>query len=225
MLNTIKLIIVDDHQLYRAGIKVFLSRTPNIQILGEASCAHELFQLLQRDKQPDIVLLDIILPGQTGISIARTLKESYPGIKVVMLSSETSEELIMELSEIGIDGFISKSSPREELLEAINSVMQDIPYFGKDIARILYDLYINHVGSNDHLHHNNISKKNVVFTDKELDIIRLSGEGMRTKDMASVLNVSSRTIETHRRNIFKKLNISNSVELLKYGIKNGLISL
>ena len=141
-----KLIIVDDHELYRTGIKSYLSKVSSMQILGEATNAQELFQLLGKEKLPDIILLDIILPGQTGIDIARILKTSYPQIKILILSSETSEELIMKLSEIGINGFISKSSPREELLDAINSVMQNIPYFGKDIARILYDLCISKKG-------------------------------------------------------------------------------
>ena len=194
-----------------------------MQILGEAANAQELFQLLGKEKLPDIILLDIILPGQTGIDIARILKTSYPQIKILILSSETSEELIMKLSEIGINGFISKSSPREELLDAINSVMQNIPYFGKDIARILYDLCISKKGLP--FRKNKGLKIDLDFTDKELDIIRLSGEGLPTKEIASMLQISARTVESHRRNIFKKLNINSNLELLRYSIKNGLISL
>lgn len=224
MLNTKKLIIVDDHQLYRTGIRSFLSKASSIQIIGEAACSRELFQLLQKNRIPDIVLLDILLPGETGVDIARILRAHYPQIKIIMLSSETSEEIITELSEIGIDGFVSKSSQREELLNAIKSVMQDTPYFGKDIACILYDLYINHVGTSAH-EKNETSKESLLFTDKELDVIRLCGEGLRTKEIADKLCVSSRTVESHRRNIFKKLNINNSVELLKYGIRSGIIQL
>ena len=129
----------------------------------------------------------------------------------------------MKLSEIGINGFISKSSPREELLDAINSVMQNIPYFGKDIARILYDLCISKKGLP--FRKNKGLKIDLDFTDKELDIIRLSGEGLPTKEIASMLQISARTVESHRRNIFKKLNINSNLELLRYSIKNGLISL
>lgn len=162
---SIKIVIVDDHELYRTGIHTFLSKDPSIEILGEASCDKELFRLLDNGVRPDILLLDIILPGQKGTDIARIVKHIYPDIKIVMLSSETSEDLIVELSEIGINGFISKASQREELILAIQSVADDIPYFGKDIAKTMYDIYICKIGS--HPQKKKREEQDLVFTEKE----------------------------------------------------------
>ncbi len=211
--NKIKIFIVDDHQLFRIGLKSALSHTSaNIEIIGEAQSSDELFEKL-KESNPDVILLDIIMPGISGVEAARRLRADYPKIKILMLSAESKENVIMELMNIGIDGFVDKNVDINELIRAIECVYEGAEYFGKDIAKLINSIRI---AKDD---------KNVGFTEREDDIIALCSQGLQAKEVADKLGINISTVNTHKNNIFKKLGINNSVELVRYALQKGIISL
>lgn len=206
------IIIVDDHPLFRIGTKMAIQRGSHT-VVGEASNATALRQLLN-DTTPNLILLDIILGnGPSGVDIARQLKADKPEIKILVLSIDTSLNTIKELLEIGIDGFVSKNAPDDEVLQAIDAVSNGQPYFGTDIDRIVQAVMTTQQLKND------------LFSEREQEIIRAICQGGSNKDIAQKTNISLRTVETHKTNIFRKIGITNSVDLVLYAIKNGIVTI
>lgn len=205
--------IVDDHPLFRMGIRLALTGKLDMKISGEAGSGKELFAALE-NHTPDIILLDIILPDISGLEIAKRIKEEYPEIKILMLSAEKPEVVIEEILKTGVEGYISKSTNTQEIKDAIYSVMNGLEYFGRDISKVIYDVVVTKKKQKENMPH---------FTVRELEIIRLCSEGLLSKEIADRLQISYRTVENHKNNIFKKLGINNSVELVKYAIQQGLL--
>ena len=214
----IKTIIVDDHALFRLGIKAALGAAhSDICIVGEAGCGVELFRLLETAPIPDVILLDIILPDMTGVEIARRLKAGRPEIKILAVSAENTANTVQAMLDAGIEGFISKrGGGADEIAQAIRSVAQGFEYFGSDIAAIIYKIYV--------------AKKRTAevtpeFTERERSIIELCRDGLPGKLIADRLSISPRTVENHKNNIFKKLGIGSTLEMVRYALKHGIIGL
>ena len=210
-------IIVEDFELYRLGIRAALeSHHPDVVVTGEAGSGAELFDLL-KTVTADVVLLDILLPDMNGIEIARRLRKEYPAVKILAVSNENSTDTVNEMLEAGIDGFISKLYGSADILaEAIRSIMQGIQYFGRDISDIIRRIYV--------------TKKKTIqvtseFTEQEKRIIELCHEGLPGKLIADRLGISLRTVDWHKSNIFSKLGINNSLEMVKYALKHGIIQI
>ena len=211
MSESIDIILVEDHPLFRMGIKAALTANSDaIRIIGEADTGKSFYSLMVM-LNPSLVLLDIRLPDIGGVEIATWLRQRYPQVKILVLSSETNENTIVELVSVGIDGFISKQEPTSELILAIESVMSGIAYFGKDVSKIIHDISIAKGTSP------------VQFTDRELEIIKLCAEETTGRKIAERLNISCRTVETHKANIFQKLGINSTVELIRYAVQTGII--
>lgn len=212
-----KVIIVDDHTLFRLGVKGALAKnSANIKIVGEADCGEALFQLLDAI-HPDIILLDLHLPDMSEIEIITRLRREYSDIKILVISAENTADTIEPLLEIGIDGFISKQqSTATELPEAITTIMNGMEYFGKDIAAIIYKVYISKKKT---------AKITSEFTEREQEIINLCHCGLQSKEIADRLHISPRTVETHKNNIFKKLGINNTMEMVRYAMEHGIIEM
>jgi DNA-binding NarL/FixJ family response regulator len=208
-----KIIMVEDHQLFRLGISTALKSQPEkYNVVGEASNAAEFFQIIETT-DADIVLLDIHLPDQSGIEIARKLIQLRPAMKILVLSAENDAETITKLIETGINGFISKNATMKELFIAINYIEEGAEYFGKDISKIIRDIKVAKKDGKEQ------------FTERENEIIALCSEGLTAKEIADRMNINVATVNTHKNNIFKKLGINNSVELVIYALKNGIIKL
>jgi len=212
---TTNIILVDDHKLFRMGIISMLSEYNDLFVVGEASDGNELLKLLETTSA-DVILLDIIMPGMDGITTARHIVNNFPDIKILILTSETSRDIINKLIETGIHGFISKKACNGgmELANAIRAIVSGLEYYGEDIMQILYSVYV--------------SKKTTAMAEltiREKEIIALCREGLQVKEIADRLNVSNRTVDTHKYNIYRKLGINNTVELVQYAMKTGIISL
>jgi len=211
----INIIIVDDHRLFRMGLKsAFQSDHPDICVTGEADSSQMLFALPALSTA-HLVLLDVNLPGMGGAEIACRLRSEYPAIKILAISGENSAQTIQAMIEAGIDGFISKQhGDTDELADAIRSIMSGLEYFGRDISSIILGTYV-------------AKKKTATvtpeFTDREREIIELCQKGLVCKEIAAHLNISTTTINTHKARIFLKLGINNTMEMVQYAIKHGII--
>ncbi len=210
----ISVFIVDDHALIRIGTKTFLEKQVGVvTVVGEAENGVELFeQLSEMSQLPDVLLLDIVMPQMSGIEAVKKLKKEYPNIKVLMLSAETSMNTISELLDLQIDGFISKSAPYNELLGAILSVARGVEYFGKDIATLIDEI--------------NIIKGNMEsLTDREKEVMHYVASGMSVKEISEQIHIASRTVETHKNNIFRKMGFKSSFDMILFALRYGIISL
>lgn len=228
----VSIFLVDDHAIYRAGIRAHLQEagcfTP--KIIGEAGSGAEFSAALKSGLIPELIILDIVLPDTTGVEIARHLKNNYPEIKIIMLSSEVSPELIHELLDIGVEGYLGKLAQIEDIKTAVCSVMGGVPYYGRSVIKIMYDVSITHQHkavqqNNNHFRlfskqHNSDS----IFTTRENEVIALLCDGLQMKEVADKLNISPRTVESHKTNILKKMGFTRITELIKYAISEGLIS-
>jgi len=213
----IRVILVDDHSLFRMGLKAaFQNDYPDICVVGEAEYGDDLFDLPELSTA-DIVLLDINLPDTCGAKIAYRLRREYPSVKILAVSAENTEETVKSMLEAGIDGFISKrkGSP-EELAEAIRSVVNDIEYYGRDISSIVFGVYVSKKKA---------TKISDEFSEREHEIILLCKEGLLCKEIAIRLGISTSTVKTHKERIFQKLGINNTMEMVLYALKNGIINI
>lgn len=217
-MDTIKVVIVDDHQIVRDGLKAMLILSKNVKVIGEASNYESLLKVLEKDA-PEILILDISMPGKSGIEITRELTESHPSIKILILSANSNEEFIIEAIKAGAKGFLPKDTPRDEFFEAINLIHANEGYFGEKLSKIIYKSYIQHVksGSNSQLENS--------LSEREIEIIKVLADGLSSKEIAETLFISPRTVESHKANILEKLNLKNNIELVKYAIKHGIVNL
>lgn len=219
-MSKIKIILVDDHQLVRDGIKSLISGSFGIEIIGEASNAAELFKLM-KDQIPDVILMDISLPNMSGIDITRTLKKDHPQIKVLILSMYTSEDFVFNAFKAGISGYLPKNTTRDELLLAIETVYNGQEYFSKTISNIILKSFVNTAKYGSHFSEDKLE----VLTNRESEILKLVVEGYSNQQIADQLCISIRTMETHKTSILKKLNLNNTVDLVKFAIKNKIIEI
>ena len=215
MKDIIDIIIVDDHRLFRMGLRnTFKLACSDIHVTAEADSGEILFSLPEL-ATAHLVLLDINLPGMGGVAIASRLRRDYPDLKILAISAENDSDTIQAMIESGIDGFVSKQrGDADELADAIRTVVNGGEYFGRDIASIIYDVYV-------------AKKKTSAitsdFTGREREIMLLCREGLMCKEIADRLGVSIHTINTHKRNIYQKLGINNTMEMVQYAMKKGII--
>lgn len=216
----IRIFLVDDHQLVRDGIKALLIGAENIEIIGEASTGKEFFEKLSA-KQPDILILDISLPDASGIDITRRISSEHPEIKVLILSMYTNEDFVINSVKAGARGYLPKNTSREELLEAIHTVYGGEEFFAASISKIILKSYLRNAREDEPF----LQQRTTSLTSREIEILRLFAEGHINKEISDKLDISIRTVETHKNHIMKKLELKSTVELIKFAIKNKLIEL
>ncbi len=220
LMTKIKIVLLDDHQIVRDGIKSLLSDCVKIEIVGELQNAYELLKLLNTVK-PDIILLDISLPKMSGIELSKILSKDYPKIKKIILSMYTSEDFIFNALKTGINGYLPKNTTREELLKAIDEVYNGNEYFSKSISDTILKSYVNNAKFGNKVSDNKLSN----LTKREQEILLYVVEGMNNPSIAEKLSISVRTVETHKTSIIKKLNLNSVVDLVKFAIKNNIIEI
>jgi DNA-binding NarL/FixJ family response regulator len=212
----IRIILVDDHNMFRMTLKMALSDIPDFQIMGDAESGSTFFTLL-KTTPCDIVLLDINLPDMNGIEISCRLRKEYPAVKILAISCESDKEIVQSMLNNGIEGFVSKQiGGVHDIVNAVRSIMNGYEYFGNDISKIIYQIYVAKKEDEEIISE---------FTDREKEIIKLCRDGLIAKEIADKLNISINTVRNHKTNIFQKLNINNTVEMVQYALKNKIISL
>lgn len=213
-MNVIKIILVDDHQMFRDGIKAVLSDEENVEVIGEVGNAKDLYKLLNTAK-PDLIITDISMPDISGIEVTQFIKEKFSTINILILSMHSNEEFITKALNAGANGYLPKDTSMRELLKAIYSIHEGENYFNKEIS----DTILKSI-ANKHK-----APRNETLTTRELEVVTHVVDGLSNKEIADKLHISVRTIDTHKNNILHKLGLKSSIELVKYAIKNKLVQL
>jgi len=218
-MKKIKIILVDDHNIVRDGFKNLLMNLPDIKVIGEAGTGAELFNILQK-MQPDILLMDISLPKMSGIVITEKLSREYPEIKVIMLTANVDDEAVFDSFKAGALGYLPKNIQYDELIDAISTVYEGNEYLAKSISDVVLKNYLTRakVKSVKEL------KSHQELTKRELQVIELFAGGFSYKEIADQLNISVHTVESHKKNILKKLELNSIVDMVKYAVKHGIIT-
>ncbi|WP_420318929.1 response regulator [Ekhidna sp.] len=201
-MSTVKLAVVDDHKLFREGMISLLSRNEDLEVVGNASSVDELFELLGKTKI-DIVLMDISMPGRDGLEAIESAREKFPSVKFIVLTMHAEGQYVVKAVRNGAYGYLIKNADEIELLKAIKQVSLGHKYFNKEISNLM----IGNMAIEGESH-----KK---LSDRETEVLQLVSNGKTTKEIAEELFVSTRTVETHRVNMMKKLNVQNTAELIK----------
>jgi DNA-binding NarL/FixJ family response regulator len=217
-METIKILIADDHKLVREGIDAMLSGTEGIKVIGLASTGEEAINAA-RMNVPDVVLMDIIMPGMNGIEASRWMKEIDENIRVIMLTMETSKDYVSAAIKSGVDGYLPKDIGKETLLDAIRTVYGGERYFNDAIKKLIFEDFYS-VEKQKH------PKKALPnqLTRREMEVLALVASGRSNKDVAEALSISVKTVETHKTHILIKLGLNNNSELIRYAAKNNIIS-
>ena len=210
-MNEIKLIIADDHELFRKGLAELLRKHDGIKIVKSVADGLEFMALVNSPFEADIVLLDITMSNMDGFQVLKELKNSNSDIKPIVISMHNDGNYIAKCAKMGAYGYLLKNTDEDELILAIRTVGNGKKYFGAEISEKM----INFMSTQS------ISEN--VLSNKETEVLGLIAKGLTTKEIAAKLFVSSRTIETHRANILKKLEVKNSAELIKKATKMNLI--
>src|SRR4051794_27215811 len=214
-----KILLADDHQIVREGLKSLLQQHDDMQVVAEANDGRSAVQLAQ-ELQPDVVVMDVGMPGLNGIEATRQITNREPDAKVVALSMHSDRRFMGEMLKAGAKGYLLKDGAFEELATAIRSVVANKVYLSPRIADVVVDDYVRRNG--DTAGQPSAFAK---LTPREREVLQLMAEGRATKEIAMDLKVSIKTVETHRRQIMEKLNIYSVAELTKYAIREGLTSL
>lgn len=210
-----RVLLVDDHTLVRAGIRALLNGLHDVEVVAEAADGREALALAATHR-PDIVLMDIAMKGMNGLEATLRLQEEHPEIKVVMLSMYAGEEYVMQALHAGACGYLLKESATLELERALAAVARGETYLGSQLSRQALDSYMDRVGVG--------GSPQDALSPRQREILQLLAEGQNTKEIAVRLNVSAKTVETHRVHLMKRLGIHDIPGLVRYAVRNGLIT-
>jgi len=215
----IGVLVADDHAIVRSGIVSLLSLSTEFEVVGEAENGRDAIDLTIR-KEPDVILMDIGMPILNGLEATRQIKKLAPHVKVLVLSGYDNDEYILQVIQCGANGYILKSSFIEDLYAAIRSVNNGQAFFSPSVSKIIIDSYVNRPSSSSKAGH---KKPLRPLTSREREILQLIAEGHLHQQIAERLSISVRTVDTHRNNIMKKLDLHDTASLVTYAIKNGIV--
>lgn len=216
-MKKMRILLADDHAVTRAGLRLLLERQPNIEVVGEAENGRELVELATT-LTPDIAVVDIAMPNLNGIEATRQIVAKQPRLSVVILSMYSDETYVMRALEAGARAFLLKDSAIADLTGAVEAVSQGKAFFSPKISRILAEDYVRT------LKQRNAVDTYELLTPREREIIQLLAEGKTNKEVATLLNISVYTVETHRNRILQKLGLHNTAELVLYAVRKRIIS-
>jgi DNA-binding NarL/FixJ family response regulator len=212
MAKKIRVLIADDHEILRYGISTYLDSSDNIEIVGEASSGEECIELF-KEKKPDVCVLDISMPDKDGIETTKAIREIDPEVKVLILSMHIDKLILDKVLEAGINGYLLKDTEKSEIRHGIESIAKGQQVFSNPISELITKSYLN----GGKAPHDSI-------TTRELEVLQLIVEGYSSKLIADKLDISPRTVDTHRGNIMQKLNIPNAAGLVRYAMEHDLVS-
>lgn len=229
-MDTIKLMLVDDHDVVRTGLRSFLETQPGLEVIAEAKNGLEALEKA-REAKPDIVLMDITMPDMDGIEATLQLKKLYPDCQILVLTVHADKQYFMKMLSVGASGYLTKQAAADELVAAIQALAAGHVYLQPALARWLLEDYqqlAKAVATPNNIEVGEKSKDAVtldILSKRERQVLELVGEGLNNYDIGKKLELSPKTIARHRERIMKKLNLHSRTELVKFSIRTGLISL
>jgi len=216
-MKKLRILLADDHIVMRTGLRALLERQPNLEVVGESENGRETVTLAGT-LRPDVVVMDVGMPILNGIDATQTIVAECPTIAVIILSMHADESYVMRALKAGARGYLLKDSAASDLIGAIQAVSQGKSFFSAKVSRILAEDYVRV------LKQKGAADTYDLLTSREREILQLLAEGKRNKEVATALNLSPYTVETHRSHILQKLNLHNSAELVLYAVRKGIIS-
>ena len=213
----IRILLADDHNIMRRGLRLLLERQPEFEVVGEAADGRQAVEGMEATK-PDVAILDIAMPNMSGIEAAQRIRALLPQAAIIILSMHSDESYVLRALKAGAKGYLLKDSAENDLIEAIKAVSEGKAFFSPEISKILVEDYVRDMrkrGAEDSYE---------LLTSREREILQLLAEGKSNKDIATSLNLSLYTVETHRRNLQDKLNLHSVAELILYAVRKGIIT-
>jgi DNA-binding NarL/FixJ family response regulator len=213
--SAIRVVLADDHALVRAGIRALLEKLPGIEVVGEADNGRQALELIKKTS-PNLILLDISMAELGGLEALPRIVRDFPGVKVLILSGHANEEYVLRALRCGATGYMLKEAAAEELGLAIKAVAQDKTYLSPSVSRTVVESYLQRAAGDQ----GPIEQ----LTARQREVLQLIAEGKNTKEIASTLEVSVKTVEAHRLQLMARLNIHDVPGLVRYAIRSGLVS-
>ena len=216
-MEKIRVLLADDHTLFREGIRLLLERQGDMQVVGEAADGREAVELAHR-LQPNVVLMDIGMPVMNGMEATRLLHTQDPAARVLILTMHGTDDYFFRVLEAGASGYLLKEAAPTDLLSAIRSVHRGEMFFYPTLAKRLAQEYLRRVGSGEE------RSSFDALTEREKEVLKLIGQGHTNQEIADILCLSINTVQTHRTHIMNKLNLHSRAELMKYAVRLGLLT-
>jgi DNA-binding NarL/FixJ family response regulator len=210
------ILLADNHTLVRAGIRALLEQIPNVVVVGEAADGREAIKMVEQHR-PNLVLMDITMPVMNGLEATVRIVKDFPQTRVVMLSVHTDEEYVLQALRAGAAGYLLKDSGRAELEIAVAAVARNETYLSPAVSRHVVGDYVRRTGSGT-------EGRLETLTPRQREILQLIAEGKSTKEIASILDVSVKTVETHRAQLMERLDIHDVAGLVRYAIRTGIVT-
>jgi two-component system response regulator NreC len=217
-MDKIRVLLVEDHTIVRKGLRSLLDAEPGIEVVGEAEDGREAIQLVGQ-LHPEVVLMDITMPGLNGLEATRQIKKRFPDVKVLILTVHADEEYVLQVLSAGASGYLVKQAAPAELVSAIHATYRGDSFLSPSISRKVVDQYVRQAGA---IAENDSYDK---LTDREREVLQLIAEGHSNRRIAEMLCISVKTVETHRAHLMNKLDIHSAAELTTYAIRKGVIGL
>lgn len=216
-MKSIRIVIADDHTVVRKGLRLLLESQPGFQVVGDAADGREAVALAEQ-LTPDVVVMDVAMPALNGIEAARQISAKSPHTAVVFLSMHSDEGYVLRALKAGARAYLLKDSAEYDLINAVRAVKEGKAFFSPAISKMLVEDYVRQMQERA------VEDSFELLTTREREILQLLAEGRNNKEVATILNLSLYTVETHRSNIFQKLNLHSGAELILYAIRKGVIS-
>jgi two-component system response regulator NreC len=216
-MKTIRIVLADDHTVVRKGLRLLLESQPGFTVVADASNGRETIALAEQH-QPDVIVMDVAMPILNGIEAARQISAKLSQIAIVFLSMHADEGYVLKALKAGARAYLLKDSAEYDLIAAIKAVNDGKAFFSPAISKMLVEDYMRQMREKD------VEDSYELLTTRERELLQLLAEGKNNKDVANLLNLSLYTVETHRSNIFQKLNLHSTADLILYAIRKGVIS-
>jgi len=215
--NNVRIVLADDHTILREGLRALLSADPDFEIIGEARDGREAVRCVEK-LGPDLLLMDLSMPRMSGMDAISEIKKRYPETKIIALTVHKTEEYLLSTLQAGVDGYVLKDATHDELVMAIHNVMAGKRYLSPGISEKVIEGYLD--GKEDSLAASSWQK----LSQREREVLKLIAEGYKNKEIAEDLCISLKTVEKHRANLMKKLDLHNAAVLTVYAVEKGLVS-
>ena len=214
---SVRILLADDHGVVRKGVRFLLERQPGMEVVGEAADGREAVRLAET-VNPDVVIMDIAMPLLNGIEATAQMVKRDPKIGVIILSMHSDEDYLLSALNAGAKGYLLKDSAEVDLVRAIQTVIRGTPFFSPEIAKTMLEDYMRF------LQQRNLQDSYELLTEREKEVLQLLAEGKSNKEVATILDISVYTVDTHRMHLMQKLNLHNTAEIVLYAVRKKIIA-